>query len=493
MIESSYSRINVGDHSKSMKQLEQWDIWIKDGQASKVRSLCRQLNHKKIARELLIEYAQVARRVGASDLIILWLRPIVRSEKILSQAPTESEKALYALGLLRLGAFREARQILSEIDPEKDPQMYFYRASLHINQWSYGKAIPDLKKYIKHPKVSSYSKLVGQLNLSAALVSTFKFEQAEQQISSLLKKLPQEKSSLLKGNLLEIRSQLLYEEGRYAEALDDLEKAAHLLNKADERSLLYVQKWRLIIQLKTHHDKKAVLTELENLKNRATEIGEWESVRDCDLHRALVLKDRDLILKVYWGSRFEAYKKRILNLFGPLDTGSKFILKSHTDSNNRSAPTLDLVDSAPTPILKKLFFILTREFYQPLRITEILDEIYSNEFYHPLTSPAKLHRLIARGRQWMSKQGFPIDIKSYQNSFKLEFLAPCNLVLSKDLQSQKEQLLPQVTAQEFFSAKDWALEKQISERAARNQILKLVKLGQLEIQKRGPKTRYKKR
>src|SRR5262249_15524932 len=162
-----------------------------------------------------------ARRVGAPDLIVLWLRPIVRSEKILAQAATEKEKALYALGLLRLGAFFEASQILSEVDPEKDPQVYFYRASMTINQWNYSKAIPDLKKYLHHTEVPAYSKLVGRLNLCASLVSVLKTDLAEKEIGKLMRKLERSENPLLKGNLLEIRSQLLHEQGKSDQALLD--------------------------------------------------------------------------------------------------------------------------------------------------------------------------------------------------------------------------------------------------------------------------------
>jgi hypothetical protein len=81
-----------------VEQLKQWDEWIKEGHSSKVRMLCRQLNQKKIPRELLVDYGNIARRVGAPDLIILWLSSVVRSEKALQVKATEKEKALYALG-----------------------------------------------------------------------------------------------------------------------------------------------------------------------------------------------------------------------------------------------------------------------------------------------------------------------------------------------------------------------------------------------------------
>jgi tetratricopeptide (TPR) repeat protein len=473
------------------ERLKQWDEWIRQGDASKVRSLCRKINHKKIPRALLIEYAQVARRVGAPDLIVLWLRPIVRSEKILAQAATEKEKALYALGLLRLGSFFEASQILSEVDPERDPQVYFYRASMNINQWNYGKAIPDLKKYLHHAEVPAYSKLVGRLNLCASLVSVQKLDLAEKEILKLMRKLRPPENPLLRGNLLEIRSQLLHEQGKSDQALQDLREAAALLDKADERSLLYVEKWQLLIRLKSHPHDLETLNRLEALKARAQVAREWEIVRDCDLHRALTLKDKNLILRVFWGSHFKGYKNRVLRQFGETVIQDSFLWSSHGERTIESAPILDLAELAPTTILKKLFFILTRELYQPLRITEIVDLLYPGEYYHPVASPAKLHRLITRARLWLRQNGLPIEIQSYRNAYKIEFQAHCRLRLSNKLNLEKKSPLPSITEQGFFSVKDWALEKQISERTARLHIQKFVRQGLIEMQARGPRTRYR--
>ncbi len=473
------------------EQLKQWDEWIRQGAASKVRGLCRKLNHKKIPRELLTDYCHVARRVGAPDLIVLWLRPIVRSEKVLARTATTKEKALYALGLFRLGAFGEAAQILSEVDPEEDPQSYFYRASLNINQWNYAKAIPDLRKYMAHPQVPDYSKLVGQLNLCAALVSMAKVDLAEKEIASLMRKLEKQEGSLLKGNLLEIRSQLLLEQGKSEAALKDLEEAAQLLDKADERSILYVQKWQHLISLRSRPGDPEILQQLEALKLRASVANEWEIARDCELQRALALKDENLVSRVFWGSKFKGYKSRVLRLFGKAVVQDSFLWSTTSDNPESNTPILDLVDLAPTPILKKLFFILTRELYQPLRSTEILDSLYPGEYYHPVASPTKLHRLMARARSWLVEQKLPITIQSYRNGYKLEFQIACRLHLKSDFKPKVKMDMPLVAGKEFFSVNDWAQEKAIAQRTARTQIQKLVKSGVLEIQARGPRTRYR--
>lgn len=469
-------------------QLTQWDEWIRTGHASKVRALSRKLNHKKIPRPWIIDYAQIARRIGAPELILLWLGSIVRSEKKMAKAATDQEKALYGLGLFRCGAFHEAEKILSEINPMVEPQVYFYRASLNMNQWNYAKAIPDLKKYIANKKVPSYQRLVGHLNLCASLVSNIKKDskQIEMQIEKLMAKLEKSEFPLLKGNLLEIRSQWLYEKGELKKALADLDQASDILHKADEQSLLYVDKWRLIIQNKNSHNPKNSISQFDHLKKRAINAKNWETVRDCDLQKALILKDSELVSKVYWGSKFNAYKMRVQILYPHLKVTASFYWKN---SDQHNAPAFDLVKSAPTKTLQKLFFILSSEMYQPLRMTEIIDSLYPDEYYHPVTSPARLHRLIARARKWLKDGSIPVDIEAFRNAFRLKQLTASQLILSSKI-SAPEAILPIITKQEFFRAKDWANEKNVSERTARKQILKLVQQGLIKSYVRGPKTKY---
>lgn len=473
---------------KHEERLKLWDEWIREGHASRVRTLCRRFNHAKIPRSYLVDYAQIARRVGAPDLIVLWLRHIVRAEKPLALKPSAKEKAIYGLGLMRLGAFREACQIFADVEPEDDPQIYFYRASLNMNQWNYARAISDLRKYSRHKDIPAYSRLVGRLNLCAALVSSGKKQAANVEIEKLLRILKRKKILLLQGNLLEIRSQLFCEERRFEEALKDLDDASRILSHADARSLLYVEKWRLIIKLKADPDDRIALTRFETLKSTAIAIKDWETVRDSDLHKALALKDRNLILSVYWGSKFKAYKKRILTQFGDLTIEPAY---DWTNEPSRNTPIVDLVAKAPTKSLRKLFYILTREMYQPLRATEIIDTLYPDEYYHSIASPAKLHRLIARARNWLVASAFPVSIDSYRNAFRLRLTGPCRLRLLAEPPSKPTPPMPAVTEREFFTTKEWAREKGVSERTARREILALTATGMIEGVKRGPRTKYR--
>lgn len=477
------------------QRLSSWDLLIRQGESVKVRQLCQALNFKKIPRTLVVEYAHIARRVGLVDLILKWLGPVVHAKKAFEQEASPQEKALYGLGLVRAGAFREAQQILEGISAEQDPQAAFYRASLYINQWNYRKAIPQLKKYIRDSAVLPYAKLVGRLNLCASLVSIRKLEAAEFEIGRLIKKLQLGKTELLRGNLLEVRSQLFFEKGEWAKALEDLESAEALLKKADPRSRLYVDKWKTII----HHKQMKVSTTLPSeevnnftkLKERAVAIQDWETLRDCDLNLALDTQDFELGLKVFWGSLFAPYKKRILELFeNRLRPANEFLWISPLGRAD-SAFDLDLIDLAPTIQLKKFFFLMTRELYRPLRITELSDFLYPDEFFNPQSTPEKIHSLVLRARKWLESQGLPLKIVSYRKGFKLEFTGPGQLLLYRNLNLAKQISIPEkIRAQNTFTSEQWARENQVSARTARRQLADLVRRGLVESIQRGPRSLY---
>ena len=186
--------------------LAQWDTQIREGRVVDLKKAFRKLNFKKIPRQFLVDFAHIARRLGQPDLIITLLNPIVRSEKKLQQPATTNEKAIYGLGLFRLGAFKEAEKILESIDAKLDAQIYFYKASLYMNQWNYAKAVPLLRRYVLDSTITPYQRFVGELNICASLVSLKRNKAAVLAIKKLMKQLEKTDYNLLKGNLFEIKS-----------------------------------------------------------------------------------------------------------------------------------------------------------------------------------------------------------------------------------------------------------------------------------------------
>ncbi|MCK6598959.1 MAG: hypothetical protein L6Q37_11390, partial [Bdellovibrionaceae bacterium] len=459
----------------SNKRLQQWDELIQLGQVSTVRKEFKALNFKRIPRNQLTNYANIARRIGLPNLILLLLNPIIRSDKKLEQKASLQEKAIYGLGLLRVGAFNEAEKIFNTLDPKKEPQIYFYKASLYINQWHYKKAIPLLKYYIKNPKISNYQKLVGSINLCASYVALKNEQLAEKHIARLYRKLKNSEHKLLLGNLLEIRAQWHSDQGHSAQVIADLELSKELLKMTDEGSQLYITKWQILSRLKSNPTNKKELQQLEDLKQQAIKYKEWELLRDCDFYLSLYQKNKQLLAKVYWGTLFPEYKKRVLKLSGfSLETADFFYWENHDTLTTPETDLVafDLVAKAPSKLLKSLFFMLTQEFYRPLRLTEIFGVIYPEEFYHPIHSTLKIRRLIHRARKWLSNYTKAIEIKNLRGFYyKLEFSKHLKLKVYKSFPLGAPSFLSQelVTSysipKNFFSSKELSKTMKLSQRS----------------------------
>lgn len=472
------------------RQLKEWDLAIREGRASEIRAQCRELKASDIPRNLLKDYAQIARRLGEPSLIIRWLRAVVRTDQSLTKPASVEEKALYGLGLSRLGAYREAAEILYGLNAEDFPEIYFFRTSLNFNQWNYSKGIADLNKYIRHKDLSPYSKLVGRLNRCAALVYLGKEELAHQEIEKLERILRVRGFHLLRGNLLEVRAQLHIDQSRLEEARRDLQEASSILKKADARSQLFVKKWEGFIEAKSTTQAKAVAA-IEEVRQQAANIKDWETLRDCDFQLSLLLKDKDLFLKVYWSTGLSKYKQRMVERFDLREKiQNQYIWFS--PGATESSPLFDLVQMAPSPLLKKLFFELTRDFYRPLQTTELSDRVYTNEYYNAETTPLKVHRLLQRGRQWLMKNQIPIDIESDKKNIRLLFNSPCRLLLYRKQNDRDQAVLPTgLVEMDKFTVHDVGHQMNLSERTARRLVAKLLQQRQIVKVSEGARPRYR--
>lgn len=463
-----------------IKTLSQWDQEIQSGRASVVKKEISKTNIKKVPRTLLLSFCQMARRVGRPELILLWLNPIVRPQKILQENASPQEQAIYALALLRLGAFNEATKLLQDLDPRQDPQIYFYKASLHINQWNYGKAVPELRRYIKATPKKSYEQLVGLLNLCSCLVSLRRWSSAELEIQRLYKKLKRQDLPLLTGNLLEIRSQMHLSQNQYDNSLKDIQLAQKYLSSESGRAHLYVHKWEKIIQLRRNKNK-VTNDYFDKIKEVAQNIQDWETLRDCDFQLALHNQDAVGLEHLYWSSFFPNYKKRVIqSMSSSLVLKDSYIWYHHSFEKSTVEKPVDLVLLTTSPCLRKLFQLLLSEHYRPLRVTEIFATVYPDEYYNPLSSPAKIKRLIQRGRILLKQKNLDMEIANWDQSYKLKASPKYPLVIHKNLPEVIKNDVPdRFLKLSHFTCQDWAKYFSISLRTARRQLQDLIKVHKI--------------
>jgi hypothetical protein len=396
------------------------------------------------------------------------------------------ELALFARGLCLLGAFRQSGEVLDKLKNPLNAQVDFFKAAWHIDQWQYAQAIAPLRACIRKTR-DPYLRQVAELNLCSSLVAINDKDRAIPLIQRLFKKIKKQKNVLLLGNLLEIYAQLMVQNDDLDRAQSLLEQAQTILREADAKSFTYVNKWEKIIGI-----RKGTIPpqELMRLRDEAKLNQNWEVVRDCDFHLAILTNDSVLLQKVYWGSRFKAYNERIQNLAGDnFDFGKTFVW--HENGNSKlpaeARKKIDLVERAPTYMMKRLFFILTMEYYAPLRLTEIIDFVYQKEFYNYLTSPKKIHRLIERARVWLKEEEIDFEILSVErNKIYLQRSQSLDLILNGKIMDKVPTMFPEsFGSKNYFTTEEWANEFGISLRTASRQIQNYLERGIIIARSKG--------
>jgi tetratricopeptide (TPR) repeat protein len=164
------------DHSLLYQQCE---AAIRISDVRRVKHLLNQLEIADVPVDMRFGFANLARRSGWLALGLKLLGPIVRQDRKypLGRAPNPAEITEYAVLLLRAGVIREAKDRLQALESKNHLDASLYLAFCGFNEWDYASSIPRLKNYIERQN-EPYMNLVGQVNLSAALVVLERFDEA---------------------------------------------------------------------------------------------------------------------------------------------------------------------------------------------------------------------------------------------------------------------------------------------------------------------------
>lgn len=315
------------------------DGLIRAGRSAKARSELSRHRPHSFTRAERFELAAVARRAALPWLTLRILTPVVRPSTKKSVTATTREKAEYAAALVRVGAGREGAEILASLDSNEFPQVLLYRAHALFTQWEYQPAIPVLEKYLSKD-LDSYQRLIGEINLASAYVHERHYTHAENLLAHLEQSTRKQNLSALYGNTLERLAELAIDRKEWVKAEHHLAQAEKAVEQAAGFDAFFVRKWRSILHL--FLNTKRSLPEFEAFKLVAIENRHWETVRECDAFRAIICQDRDLFLKVYFGTPYASYRERLRTDFkAPITIPEYFPLRLSTKAS--TSKDLDLL------------------------------------------------------------------------------------------------------------------------------------------------------
>lgn len=371
------------------KLLASFDKQIRAGQGKTVRKILESTPKKKIPRAQLAQWAWLAWRVGAPDLGIAWLNGIVRPKARSPVAATPRERAEYAACLTRLGALGEALDLLKTVSPKDVPQAILYQVFALVAQWRYGETIPRLERFLDVAP-SDYDRQIAGVNLAAALI----FEKDYDRAISLLEKLEKETAAanhqLLWGNVQELRSSVFVHMGKWKLALKECEGARAKLEKHGGVFALLIEKWTAVAELGRAPFAPASARALTQVKARAAALGHWESIRDCDRFESVILRDSDLLRKLYFGTPYDEFRARILSDFpARVDVTGDYerVLGEGTKGKGVSLDLGKWVgEMKPGRQNHRCLSILASDFYRPFRSAQLHALLFPGAFYNPHSS-----------------------------------------------------------------------------------------------------------
>jgi tetratricopeptide (TPR) repeat protein len=485
---------------------------LRKGDYAGVRDFLRTTSRNEIPDRLILRVSQLARRIDYAKKGLMLLRDRVLDLPSGERADPH-EQAEYAACLIKLGATLEARKLLQNLlqnlsqnlsqssqqeeaqEPMATALKYF--AFTFVHEWDYESVVPLLTKYLSLAGITSYDRMVGTLNLAAALIAIERFNEAVDVLLPLRAQAESEGFKLVLGNSCELLAQTQIHLGQFAKADDYLSSAWDALHLAQPRYKLYLEKWRAIARLVQAPRDPLALSQLRRVRREAIAASEWEIIRECDFYESLHVFDEAMFLHLYFGTPYASYRAKMLKK----SERPIVIPETYVWGGRKTQPVLDLgsgLDGEGRMIVKKgqallrLAKALTFDFYAPAPVAQIFSQVFKDECFLSETSAERIYELVRRLKAQMLGAGMEISVTALERGYKLDVVnSSCGFIVAN------EQTIGSLQSdiQRHFGGSEFRL-RQLVEKVSiphttlYREIKRLIEAGILETRDKGKHTRY---
>ena len=294
--------------NETQYNFSEFETMVRAGQGGAVQQIILQLNPAQLNRYEKIKFANLSRRVGLPQMAIRLLRPIIRPADGSVSFADDEEKCEYGAALIKEGLVGEGLKLLATLDPVKNAQADLFTSFGLFTRWDYAGAEPLLRRYLK-TGLNDYQAMVGKTNLAAALIFLNKLDEAEDLLLGLRDDAEKTQSKLIQSYCYELLGQTYLGCLDFAQANRSFLKAGSESQHSSTSVPFMVKKWLAITQLL--ENETAESAELDAVIKEAIERRDFETVRTCDFHRAVALKDEALAKKVFFGTPHVKLRQKI--------------------------------------------------------------------------------------------------------------------------------------------------------------------------------------
>lgn len=399
--------------------IEQCESDVRAGHSHLAAKRLAHLNLAKVPRQWRLRLANVCRRAGLISQGLRLLSPIIHPDRNRWRVDADAfELSEYAVLLQKCGAINEALRTLQRVDSGRVPDSLLYQAFCHFSQWQYHQAIPLLRKYLEMD-LAPYARLVGRVNLAAALVATEQLDQALEQLVVNIEMARAGGFTRLEGNSLELSAQIHIRSRNFFAAEKNLDEAARLLGSESTSDQLFVRKWQAVLS----GFNAGSAAPIKVFREEALSRGHWESVREADLYILSIEFEKHAFDHLVFGTPFEFYRQRIYRELKTVPDADSMIY------GVAGARTLDLLSGQlrddsrlkAGQAIHRLLNVLLRDLYRPLRVGGLFSELFPHDYFDIHSSPDRVHQILRRTRRWLEQQRIPIVIDEHTGAYRIAF------------------------------------------------------------------------
>lgn len=419
------------------------DQLIRSGETRRARAALTALKWRQLPRSQMSKFANLCRRAQAPTLAARALFPVVRRETPGGTPANADELAEYAVALQRLGANREALEILHGLtdrtdNPRESAQRGLYISFCLVSQWKYQEAFDVLRRALDQAVGDAYLQRIITINLLAAQIAVGETDGLSARLQDLEEELRHEGAHRLRANALELRAQVHLLRGELDDGENALQAAASLHQDQQAWDQLYIRKWRGILRALKTGDPDDLL----QLRAEVEGTGHYESLREIDFHLLRARFEQSRFDYLYFGTPHRSYRRRLLDIGAPLnvDESTEVHLPGAPAPTDVIDPMMGLPDLGGVP--HRVTQLLLRDFYHPYRVAEIFGHLHPDEYFDPETSPNRVHQSLHAARVWYEKLGLDLRIVSRGTRFRLSWSEHYRLRV-------REAILPVTTEQIF--------------------------------------------
>lgn len=410
--------------------LEEIDKIIRAGNFKTAQKKLKKFTAKSVPARLASKASNILVRAGLAEQGARILYPLIHGG---TEKPKPEIMAEYALALLQSGAYVEALKILEAIDFKSVPAANFYYSVALFSKFEHVKAIPFLESYLKDAQTKPYQRIVASANLVHSYILAKDLTSAENLLAEVLNHAEKENQALLLANCRELKAQLLFEQKNYKQALKELSASKKSLELNSGKYLLMITYWEILCEIALRPEDKTLWQRWQKLRMDSVKSEFWSLVRQCDFHSAVLEGNKDLFLKLYFGTPFKSYREKLIKNFPGKCEIPKSYLWNSAPGVVPEGNMLDLASGQGLTVknqLKKGHVIyrilqsLASDFYIPFKLETLFNYVFPDEYFNPRSSYHKTANGINRASTWLENNEIPIQIRFKEGAYRIFFKEP---------------------------------------------------------------------